>query len=81
MTVRPTLTQTLNALEVVTDTTVARLRTAGKPTTALAYVAIRDNAITTTLELAAAIRAALAGDLEPARTAMRDLRLDQLEIR
>jgi hypothetical protein len=81
MTARPTLTQTLNALEVVTDKTITGLRAGGHATTALAYVAIRDNAITTTLELAAAIRAALAGDLEPARTAMRDLRLDQVEIR
>ncbi len=81
MTARATLTESLNALEVVTDTTIAGLRAGGKVTTALAYVAIRDNAITTTLQLAAAVRAAIDGDLTPAQAAMRELRLDQVEIR
>lgn len=78
---RATLTQTLNALEVVKNGNADTLNAAGMVTTALASTAITDNAIGVMLELAAAVRAAAAGDLEPARAAMRDLRLDQLEIR
>ena len=78
---RVTFTQSLNALEVVKNGNADTLNAAGKPAMALASIAITDNVIGVMLELAAAAIAAAAGDLEPARAAMRDLRLDQLEIR
>lgn len=78
---RATITQSLNAMELVKQGNVDTLNAAGMATAAVAYVAITDNAIAVMLELTAAVRAALDGDLEPARTAMRDLRLDQVEIR
>ncbi len=76
-----TLTQSLNALELVTDAAVAKLHAEGERVTAFAHQSIKENAVNATLRLAAAVRAALDGDLAPARDAMRDLRLDQLEIR
>jgi len=78
---RVTFTQSLNALEVVKNGNADTLNAAGKPAMALASIAITENAIGVMLELAAAVCAADAGDLEPTRAAMRDLRLDQLEIR
>jgi len=78
---RVTFTPSLNALEVVKNGNADTLNAAGKPAMALASIAITDNVIGVMLELAAAAIAAVAGDLEPARAAMRDLRLDELEIR
>ena len=76
-----TLTQSLNAMELIADADIAKLHAAGERVTAFAHQAIKENLVTVTLQLAAAVRAALDGDLTPARVAMRDMRLDQLEIR
>ena len=76
-----TLTQSLNAMELVDDAAIAKLHGEGERVTAFAHQAIKENAVTFMLQLAAAVRAALDGDLAPARVVMRDMRLDQLEIR
>lgn len=75
-----TLTQSLRALEVVRDADVRRADPAHYRE-AMARALIVDNAITATLQLAAAAKAAAAGDTAPAVAAVTALRLDQLEMR
>jgi hypothetical protein len=75
-----TLTQSLRALEVVRDADVRRADPAHYRE-AMARALIVDNAITATLQLAAAVKAAAAGDTAPAVAAVTALRLDQLEMR
>ncbi|MGW8136883.1 hypothetical protein ACWGNZ_14885 [Sphingomonas zeae] len=75
-----TLTQSLRALEVVRDADVRRADPAGYQE-AIARALILDNAISAPLQLAAAVKAAAAGDTAPAIAAVAALRLDQLEVR
>lgn len=74
-----TLTQSLRALEVVRDADVRRADRAGYQE-AIARALILDNAISATLQLAAAVKAAAAGDTTPAIAAVAALRLDQVEV-
>ncbi|USU13217.1 hypothetical protein NF701_05100 [Sphingomonadaceae bacterium OTU29THOMA1] len=76
-----TLTMSLRALEVIRDGDARVLLAADKPASAAAHTAIIDNAIDATLTLAAAVKAAAAGDQEAARRVAEDLRLDELEVR
>lgn len=78
---RATLTASLRALELVRDGDAQLLLKHGRPDAAAARIAIIDNARIAAIELAVAVRAAAAGDIEPARRIAHDLRLDQLEIR
>ena len=74
-----TLTQSLRALEVVRDGDVRR----AAPLTlreAHACAAITTHAIDVTLQLAAAVKAAAAGDPAPALAAAAALRLDEVEV-
>lgn len=75
-----TLTQSLRALEVVRDADVHRADPAHYRE-AMARALIVDNAITATLQLAAAVKAAAAGDTAPAVAAAFMLRLDEVEVR
>ncbi len=77
---RATLTASLRALEVIRDDDARRLLEAGKPMAAAASIAIIDNAIRATLDLAAAVTAALDGDLAPARQISADVALDSMGI-
>ena len=75
-----TLAQSLRALEVVRDGDVRR----AAPLTlreAHARAAIMTHAIGVTLQLAAAVKAAAAGDTAPAIAAMAALRLDEVEVK
>lgn len=74
-----TLTQSLRALEVVRDGDVRRAEPA-RYREAAARALIFDNAITVTLQLAAAVKAAAAGDTAPALAAVAVLRLDEVEV-
>lgn len=75
-----TLTQSLRALEVVRDGDTRRSASL-TPREAAARAAIVDNAIAATLKLAAAVKAAAAGDPAPAVAACAALCLDELEVR
>lgn len=75
-----TLTQSLRALEVVRDADVRRADPAHYRE-AMARALIVDNAVTVALQLAAAVKAAAAGDIAPAVAAMSALRLDQVEVK
>lgn len=75
-----TLTLSLRALEVVRDGDLRR----SAPLTAreaAARAVIIDNAIAVTLQLAAAVKAAAAGDIAPSAAAVDALRLTELEVR
>jgi hypothetical protein len=77
---RAGLTESLRALEVIRDGNAVVLRQAGMHSTAFAANALTDNVIHITLELAAALQAALAGDLGPAKQAAEALALDRVEV-
>lgn len=77
---RVTLTQSLRALEVIRDADIRRAD-ATQLREALGRGLIIDNAVAVALELAAAVKAAAAGDTAPAVAAMNALRLDQLEVK
>ncbi|MFN3677268.1 MAG: hypothetical protein ACK4TC_14950 [Sphingomonas pseudosanguinis] len=75
-----TLTQGLRALEVVRYSDVRRADPVALRE-ATARAAIITHAIGVTLQLAAAVKAAAAGDIAPAVAAMTALRLDQVEVK
>ena len=77
---RVTLTQSLRALEVIRDADIRRAD-ATQLREALGRGLIIDNAVAVALELAAAVKAAAAGDIAPAVAAMNALRLDQVEVK
>ncbi|MFN3675450.1 MAG: hypothetical protein ACK4TC_05670 [Sphingomonas pseudosanguinis] len=77
---RVTLTQSLRALEVIRDADIRRAD-ATQLREALGRGLIIDNAVAVALELAAAVKAAAAGDTAPAVAAMSALRLDQVEVK
>lgn len=78
---RATLTMSLRALEVIRDGDARMLLQADKPASAVAHTAIIDNAIGAALALAVAVKAAAAGDPDAARQAVRDLGLDEVEVK
>ena len=78
---RATFTMSLRALEVIRDGDARLLLAADRPMSAAAHSAIIDNVIAVALDLAQAVKAAAAGDIDAARLAILDLRLDEVEIR
>lgn len=78
---RATLTASLRALELIRDDGAERLIEARMFSTAAAHTAIIDNAVRCTLDLAFAVKAAAAGDAGPARLAVAELSIDQIEVR
>lgn len=75
-----TLTQSLRALEVIRDADIRRADPI-QLREALGRGLIIDNAVAVALQLAAAVKAAAAGDTAPAVAAVSELRLDQVEVK
>jgi hypothetical protein len=78
---RATFTMSLRALEVIRDGDARLLLAADKPMSAAAHSVIIDNVIEIALDLASAVKAAAACDIDAARRAILNLRLDELEVR
>lgn len=78
---RATFTMSLRALKVIRDGDARLLLAADKPMSAAAHSVIIDNVIEIALDLASAVKAAAAGDIDAARCAILNLRLEELEVR
>ncbi|MBB4617979.1 hypothetical protein [Sphingomonas abaci] len=76
---RASLTASLNALELVSEGAAQAHRAAGKPDSAVALLVIAENITLIALEMAVALRAAVAGDLHPAHHAIDTLALTEIQ--
>lgn len=72
------LTSSLRALELVSGDAAQLHQAAGAPDRAVALLAITDHMVEVALEMAVALRAAVDGDLNPARRAIAALELKQI---
>lgn len=76
---RASLTASLRALELVSEGAAQLHRADGKPDSAVALLVIAENITLIALEMAVALRAAVAGDLDPARHAIDTLALTAIQ--